>query len=165
METNLRDKSVSATPVFRVLEPKECEKRLRVLSPEEFEDIVLRPSKNKDFGGISNVPYRIKDAWFFAWGYLGNGPHETAVNVLLHFSGGDHDFARDFCQEFVVEVISKLPNRESVLLSARFVLGWIRDRRGKRSEYPRYRFGMDSGPHRSWEFGSFRDSAKPLFVD
>ena len=121
METNLRDTSVPATPVFRILEPKECEKRLRVLGSQEFEDIILRPSKNKDLGGISNVPYRIKDAWFFAWGYLGNGPHETAVNILLHFSGGDYDFARDFCQEFVVEVISKLPNRESVLLSARSI--------------------------------------------
>lgn len=44
----------------------------------------------------------------FNWGYLGSGPAQLALAILMDFSDGDVDFAQDFYQTFKVYVIAQL---------------------------------------------------------
>lgn len=162
---NSLDNCVQREPFYRVLSTEECEKRIRILNDHEYSDIILRPKEYGSLTGVSNIPYRFKDAWYFTWGYLGNGPIDTSQNILYHFSGGDYNFACDFTFEFMQDVVAKLPGDNGVVLSSAFVLEWISARRGKKSIFHRYRHGVDCSPHRSWDFGSFNAISKQKYID
>ena len=163
MEILKRDSSIPSVSFYRVLSREESAKRLRVLAPGEFEDVVLRPSHRRECGNVGNVPYRLKLAWWYEWGYLGNGPHDTAINILYHFSGSER-FSREFVHEFVEEVIVKLPNNVAVAISARFIIEWINARKGKTSDYA-YEFPKLCPPDQAWEFGGWEMTLRPLYVD
>ncbi len=163
LEIFKRDRSIPETNFYRTLSEKECAKRLRVLQPGEFDDVILRPSRRRECGNVGNVPYRLKNAWWYEWGYVGDGPRDAAINILFHFSG-NVSFAREWTFEFVDEVMTQLPPRVPVAISARFIIGWINARKGKTSGYS-YDFPYLCPEDYAWEFGGWEATPRPLYVE
>lgn len=152
----------SSVSFYRVLPAEESAKRLRVLAPGEFEDVVLRPSHRRECGNVGNVSYRLKSAWWYEWGYIGDGPRDTGLNILFHFS--NERLAREFVHEFVEGVLAKLPKDKSVAISARFIIEWINARKGKVPN-DSYEFPDLCPQGQTWEFGGWGTVPQPLFVD
>lgn len=80
------------------------------------------------------------------WGYDGEGPKDFSLNILLHFSGGDLNFARKFGSDFCREVISRLPQTSGVI-PASLIKAWIEPRLNKNV--------LPYGP--SWDWAEIKD--------
>ncbi len=159
------DTNIQFIPFFRALSELECEKPIQVLIEGELGDVILRPSAwSYEKGNVSNVPYRLKDAWWFEWGYSGGGPRDAALNILFHFTGGDEHFARGFTLDFVEEVLAKIPNRMAASICHKSILSWIENKRGKKSKLGSFDYGELSPKGMTWEYGSFRFRRKEPLV-
>ncbi len=93
-----------------------------LLKPLEFKDIVL--SKNTRSEYISNLPKRFNYSHSYSWGFLGTGPIDLSLSVLLHFTNEDLDFTYLHALDFMGEVIARLPMTDTVL-KAETILDWI----------------------------------------
>lgn len=62
-----------------------------------------------------------------SWGYLGSGPSQTALALLLEFSATDVE-ALAWYREFKEEIVSKIP-QENFTMSNERVIDWLDARR------------------------------------
>ncbi len=63
----------------------------------------------------------------FEWGYLGAGPNDLALNILLHATG-ERSFAFTHCRQFCEETVTQIPYAGGVLPATRIV-EWVAARR------------------------------------
>ncbi len=80
-------------------------------------------------GQNTNVPRAFKYAKWMLWGYIGNSPMDFAINILHHFTSGNEEFARAYAHDFMVEVISMLPEDTCGVLKAQTIINWILPRK------------------------------------
>ena len=66
----------------------------------------------------------------FAWGYLGSGPAQLALALLLHLGASDAE-AQAWYQDFQAEVVTKWTYAVSFTRPVSELLGWIEARRAK----------------------------------
>ena len=160
------DSKIQNVLFFRALNEEEKCQPISVLADGELADVVLRPSVYaQQRGNVSNVPYRFKFGWWYEWGYMGNGPCDTAINILYHFSGQDEQFARAYTLEFIKDVLEKIPNRTAISISKNFILSWIEVRREKPSSFGNFELGQFSPNGHTWEFGSYQTVSRQVKIE
>ncbi len=170
METKpvvIRETAVREYLVGRELTDEECQQAVRLLKPGEKGDLILKRSL-KWGGYISNVPRRIQNGWFVAWGYSGTGAFDLALNVLYHFSGQNEAFTRKFARLFVIEVVSKLPMSQAIRLDERFVSSWVEQKMNASEDQlshigAPYVSGVLSADHLVWD-NSFQQILAPAEI-
>ncbi len=65
----------------------------------------------------------------FEWGYLGAGPNDLALNILLHATGG-RSFAYRHGRRYRDEVVARIPHAGGTLSSAK-ILAWVEARQNE----------------------------------
>jgi|WetSurMetagenome_2_1015567.scaffolds.fasta_scaffold1227658_2 hypothetical protein len=65
----------------------------------------------------------------FEWGYLGSGPAQLSLAILLRLAG--REFALSNYQRFKEEVISKLMQGSDIQIDTSAVRDWINSKGGK----------------------------------
>ena len=140
--TNFRDSSVYTSECTGEMSFDRAKKYHEKLYPhlakleigKPLEDVILDPNI-KDPRCNTNIDVYIGGFDQFNRGYLGQGPHTLARNIIYLFSGGDKDFTDEHYCKFVQEVISKFPetqvSKKIIRLKKESILKWIRKRRGK----------------------------------
>ena len=114
---------LKASDVLRML-VREGFRRRQAYGPHRLRDIVCK----RTVDGQARVT-GIRHEWVllsptgFEWGYLGSGPADLALNILL-YATGDRDFARRHFLRFRNEVIARIPQPGRVLPAAE-VLEWV----------------------------------------
>ena len=69
----------------------------------------------------------------FSWGYLGSGPSQLALALLMHFGATDKE-ALAFYQDFKNDVIGELPQTDFEINNG-VASGWLEFRRVFATEY------------------------------
>ena len=63
----------------------------------------------------------------FQWGYLGSGPAQLSLALLLHFGASEQE-ATNYYQDFKQEILAQLP-QEDFDLADNVVTDWLEARR------------------------------------
>lgn len=97
-------------------ERQKREPREHVMLETDYDGLVCEKQRRltelgfevEDF--VTNIPrvITVHSPDGFAWGYLGSGPHDLALNTLLHFKVSQ-TLAKRIYNDFVWEVISRIP--------------------------------------------------------
>ncbi|MXY70998.1 MAG: hypothetical protein F4Y47_20910 [Acidobacteriia bacterium] len=115
--------NLKPSDILRMLIREEFRRR-QAYGPHRLRDIVCR--RTADGGALVTG---IRQDWVlhsptgFEWGYLGGGPADLALNILL-FATGDRDFARQHYMRYRNEVVGWIP-KEGGELGAAEVLEWV----------------------------------------
>ncbi len=84
----------------------------RLLNPRELADVITMRDDDLGLQRCTNISWVLGD-WHpnagFEWGYSGQGPTDFAVNILMHFTGGDAEFSMQHRIEFREKFVATMP--------------------------------------------------------
>ena len=120
---------VTASDALRMLLRDDSRRRQRY-GPHLLCDVVCK----RDARGIAivtGVRHDLVDLspTGFEWGYLGAGPSDLALNILMHATG-ERDFAYRHCRQFRDEVVAWIPHAGGTLSAAK-ILAWVEARQNE----------------------------------
>lgn len=103
-------------------------KTMTKLKQNEIKSLALKAWNTSEPDSRVNIHHVVGHSEDFAWGYKGTGAFDLSLNVLLHYSGGNLEFAKEYAADFVTEVISELTEREATTLPASLIMSWVEPR-------------------------------------
>lgn len=118
---------------YRLLELKEKKEKYTLLAIGEFKDVIF--THDETGYKISNLPKRFRGSYGFNCGYLGSGPTDFALSLLLHFSNQDLEFTHKYYHDLLEDLVQHLPLDQDIVISANELLDWVSK---KRCELPRF---------------------------
>jgi hypothetical protein len=112
---------------WRLLDREEKKRKYKLLEIGEFKNVILTRGEQRFVE--SNLPKRFRVSYDFNWGYLGCGPTDLALSILLHFSNQDLDFTHGYYPDLCDGLIQHLPQNVDVVISAKMLLEWVEYKR------------------------------------
>jgi hypothetical protein len=147
-------------PRKEFMNPPRLSQSVTVMKPGEKLDVTAHLDLTDHRTCKINIPITAFTDWVanrdFTWGYFGDGPYRFAFNILMHWTGGEKEFAEKFAPEFLVDFVQPLPDKGGTIRASE-VTEWISEARNRKpktqAEYlPKsYRLGTERQEERNQE--------------